>query len=188
VLQFVHDQIREIMLSLIPCKELPRLQHAIGRDLLDHLDPPDLESMFFVMVNLISAVEDEQDKVAAYVNQQAALRALELGAFSSAKIFTITGISHLPEKEAWKYTPGMFDLAMDLHALAAQAEASLNNFDAAEQLCEVILGEDDATMMQKCAAHKVALQKCAGYKQRLTTMHYLKAWNPSAPNSALEQK
>ncbi|KAL3903787.1 MAG: hypothetical protein SGILL_010315 [Bacillariaceae sp.] len=174
--QFVHDQVKESILSLIPHEEVPRMQYSIGRLLLDTLDPYALESMFFVVVNMLNCAEDREDMTIAFANLQAASHALRLGAFSSAKTFAENGISRVPVRKGWSGAAiEVFDLVMDLHVLAAQAEVSLGNTDAADKFVEIVLAEENASTLQKCAAYKV----------KLTNMHYLKDGDPK---EAVEMK
>jgi predicted ATPase len=161
--RFSHDQVQESACRLIPEEDFAALQYDVGMVLLKHLQPDELESMLFVVANLVNCRFSGDVSVAnARLNLRAASRAKDLAAFSSVVSFVTAGIRHLASLSssssgADMWTQPYSDLALELHSLGASAEQLLGNNNEATRYCSVILAQRGATTLQKCVAYKVKL-------------------------------
>jgi predicted ATPase len=158
--RFSHDKVQESAISLIPDDDFATLQYAVGMVLLQYLQPDDLESMLFVVANLVNcklSTTDEVNVANATVNLKAASRARDIAAFSTVIRFVRAGIKHLSSSGYDMWTQQYSDVAFELHSLGATAEQLLGNNDEAIQYCTKILSQRGATTLQKCVVYKVKL-------------------------------
>ena len=160
-LHFVHDKIREGVLSNIPFDELVALQSQIGMVLLENLPQENLDSVVFTVVGLLAFgdVIGRSRKVAEDICRltlRASNKAKNVGAFSSTLTFVRLGIANIEVHDMWK-DDDLFDLAVELHSIGAEASFGLYDYETARTFCEIVLGEKKASALQKCRAAKVYL-------------------------------
>mmetsp|Transcript_29760 Transcript_29760/g.72055 ORF Transcript_29760/g.72055 Transcript_29760/m.72055 type:complete len:1267 (+) Transcript_29760:104-3904(+) len=160
-LHFVHDKVREGVLSNIPFDDLVVLQSQIGMVLLQNFPQENLDSVVFTVVGLLAFgdVIGRSRKVAEDISRltlRASNKAKNVGAFSSTLSFVRLGIANIEVHDMWK-DKDLFDFAIELHSIGAEAAFGLNDYETARSFCEVILEEKRASVLQKCRAVKVYL-------------------------------
>ena len=124
--QWVHDKVQEAAFSLIPESQQLSFKFDVGMTLLRSLDDQQLDSLLFVLVNLLDSKECDDDSLneeIARLSARAANKARDLSAFSSAAKCAAIGIKHMPDhKDKWNTN---YDLALELHCIAAESESVL---------------------------------------------------------------
>ncbi|CAB9499625.1 Transcriptional regulator [Seminavis robusta] len=120
--QWIHDSVREGALSLVPQEELSQLKGQLGRQLYRSLTGDQLESVTFVMANLLHDSPNSSDEseriLLARINLEAAQKAKHVAAFTTAAQYAARGVDLLPE-DRWETNK---DLTLDLFTVAAITE------------------------------------------------------------------
>jgi predicted ATPase len=99
--QWNHDRLQEAAFSVIPAEKLGDFKFRVGDVLLQKFSEKELDASIFVVVNLLdegsaSAIGDLKRTRLAELNLQAARKAANSSAFSSAAKFARMGIELLP--------------------------------------------------------------------------------------------
>ncbi|WP_437693965.1 trifunctional serine/threonine-protein kinase/ATP-binding protein/sensor histidine kinase [Sorangium sp. So ce176] len=137
--RFAHDRIQQAVISMLDDEVGPRLHRDVGRRLLRSATAEEQERRLFDVVGLLNqgrAAIDEPAEIAELerLNLQAARRALEAGAGQQALVYGRAGIALLGERD-WS---DAYELARDLHLVAAEAAFSHGDFEALHGLCEAV--------------------------------------------------
>ncbi|MGK3993466.1 trifunctional serine/threonine-protein kinase/ATP-binding protein/sensor histidine kinase [Sorangium sp. So ce1024] len=137
--RFAHDRIQQAVISMLDADVGPRLYRDVGRRLLRSATAEEQERRLFDVVGLLNqgrAAIKEPGELAELerLNLQAARRALEAGAGQQALIYARAGIALLGER-AWS---DAYELARDLHLVAAEAAFSHGDFEAMQGLCDAV--------------------------------------------------
>ncbi|WP_438002552.1 ATP-binding sensor histidine kinase [Sorangium sp. So ce321] len=137
--RFAHDRIQQAVISMVDDEVGPRLYRDVGGRLLRSATAEELTHRLFDVVGLLNqgrAAIEEPGEVAELerLNLQAARRALEAGAGRQALVYGLAGIGLLGERD-WS---DAYELARDLHLVAAEAAFSHGDFEAMQGLCDAV--------------------------------------------------
>mmetsp|Transcript_9260 Transcript_9260/g.14834 ORF Transcript_9260/g.14834 Transcript_9260/m.14834 type:complete len:927 (+) Transcript_9260:139-2919(+) len=144
--QWVHDKLQEAALSLVPRDMLSALKVCIGEILLNKLDSRQMETLVFVIANLMNdgacAVEGVDRVMLANLNLLAAKKSLLSSAFEGAEKYCSFGIRWIQDVENQWST--QYHLSVDLHSCAAEANFCLGKNDSMMRICEEVLSNTDS--------------------------------------------
>ncbi|WP_437663285.1 trifunctional serine/threonine-protein kinase/ATP-binding protein/sensor histidine kinase [Sorangium sp. So ce1182] len=137
--RFAHDRIQQAVISMVDDEVGPRFYRDVGGRLLRSATAEELTHRLFDVVGLLNqgrAAIEEPGEVAELerLNLQAARRALEAGAGRQALVYGLAGIGLLGEHD-WS---DAYELARDLHLIAAEAAFSHGDFEAMQGLCDAV--------------------------------------------------
>ncbi|WP_437292047.1 trifunctional serine/threonine-protein kinase/ATP-binding protein/sensor histidine kinase [Sorangium sp. So ce406] len=137
--RFAHDRIQQAVISMLDADVGPRLYRDVGLRLLRSATAEEHERRLFDVVGLLNqgrAAIKEPGELAELerLNLEAARRALEAGAGQQALIYGRAGVALLDER-AWS---DAYELARDLHLVAAEAAFSHGDFEAMKTLCDAV--------------------------------------------------
>ncbi len=173
--RFLHDRVQQAAHSLIPAADRGAVHLRIGRLLLDHLSPEQVEEGIFDLVNqlnlgapLIEAPE-EKERVAR-LNLIAGRKAKAATAYRSAVNFLSAGVALLAS-DCWEQT---YALSFALSFERAECEFMSGGVDEAERLLGP-LKEQAKRRIDKAAVYRV-----------LVDLHVTKSENKEAITAALE--
>ena len=148
-----HDQIQLAAASLTPEAERAAFGHRVGEVLVSRLDNQELDSAFFVVVNLLNGYCDDSRRNdwssrlrLARLNLEASRKAISLSAFEGAAEYAGKGIELLPTDSAWK---DHYDLSLNLYTVGAKAEGYIGNVETMEKYCNVVIGLQDRPVQDK---------------------------------------
>ena len=160
VFKFTHDRIQQAVYSLIPEAEKPKLHVSIGRLLYEDTSEANLNKEIFQITGqfnqgaaLITNVEEKY--LLARLNLLAATKAKASAAFAQAHQYVQMALSMLPEK-AWEE---QYDLTLQLHNVAFEADYLIGNYDKIDHWMNIIL-----------AKTKGLPDQLAGYKIKITAL------------------
>jgi predicted ATPase len=147
---WVHDKVQEAAIELIPESERLEFAQRVGTIMMSKLDEQQLDSVIFVVVNLLNgsssgALDSETRANLARLNLEASQKAVKVSAFDTAAKFAGTGIDLLPEK-AWDEN---YDLALRLYSVGAKAEGFVGNVTAMDRYCHTVLSQENKPMEDK---------------------------------------
>jgi PAS domain S-box-containing protein len=138
--QFVHDRIQQAAYSLIPEAEKKEVHLRIGRLLLRSLSEGERDEQIFTVADhlntgaeLLEGAGERGDL--ARLNVRAGRKARACAAFDAASRYFQAGLGLLNE-EAWTTD---YDLALDLHSLAAEAAALVGDFERTDRLSAAVI-------------------------------------------------
>jgi predicted ATPase len=159
--QWSHDKVQEAAFSLIPPEQLNDFKFQVGDILLRQLSEKELDAIIFVVVNLLgegsaSALGDLKRIRLAELNLQAAQKATNFSAFSSAAKFARIGIELLPG-DKWN---NHCVLTLDLFSSAAESNGHLGNVESMESLCDEVL-KQDIPLLDKLRVYNVMVSHIA---------------------------
>jgi predicted ATPase len=141
--QWNHDLLQEAAFSVIPAEKLGDFKFRVGDVLLQQLSEKELDASIFVVANLLnegfaSAIGDLKRIRLAELNLQAAQKAANSSAFSSAAKFARMGIELLPSDTWTNYCR----LTLDLFSTVAESDGLLGNVESMERSCNEVLKQD----------------------------------------------
>ena len=138
--QFAHDRIQQAAYELIPEAERKRVHLEIGCMLRQCLADEDYGNQLFTVVDHLNngldllTTTDERLGLAR-LNLRAGLKAKASAAFSAAARYCETGVTLL-QGACWESD---YELALELHTLAAEMVAVAGNFERTDQLFAAIV-------------------------------------------------
>ncbi|XYH92286.1 AAA family ATPase [Sorangium sp. So ce1128] len=135
--RFAHDRIQQAVISMVDDEVGPRLYRDVGRRLLRSATAEELTHRLFDVVGLLNqgrAAIAEPGELAELerLNLLAARKALEAGAGRQALVYGLAGSELLGERD-WS---DAYELARDLHLVAAEAAFSHGDFEPMQRLCD----------------------------------------------------
>uniref|UniRef100_A0A7S2Y9V2 Orc1-like AAA ATPase domain-containing protein n=1 Tax=Entomoneis paludosa TaxID=265537 RepID=A0A7S2Y9V2_9STRA len=138
--KWIHDTIQEAALMLTPLAERNSYQRQVGEILAQFLKPKELESVIFVVAQLVSHAPDEVKDPKkrlwfANFNLRASQRAAKVAAFANAKRFAFKGIAFLP-KDKWQ---SCTSLTRNLYMNLIQSLRICGEIPEMEKYCSVFL-------------------------------------------------
>ena len=160
--RWVHDNIQEAALSLIPREKLIALQQRIGNILVSKLSEQELDDEIFVVVNLLnvtpetkteSTLEDETGMLSE-LNLHAAEKAIELSAFESAANYVKAGIQFLPSN---RWGEEVRELSLNLYSTAAEIESFIGSVDQMNAHCDEVLEQTCLEFYDKLRVYYVLM-------------------------------
>ncbi|CAB9512812.1 Transcriptional regulator [Seminavis robusta] len=171
-LRWTHDQLQSMAFSLVPPDSLSSLQSSIGEALISNLQGRDYESNIFTAVKLMNQGPKPQDADEcarlARLNLQAAERAVDLSAISSAEKYALDGIRFLPSN-SWVTD---FEVTLQLYSTAAETSGYLGHLETMQENCDVVLAQKGCHLSQKLRVYNVLLDSFAN-RGRLPDAHLL---------------
>jgi predicted ATPase len=161
--RFCHDKIQQAAYARIPVELVPTLHLQIGRILVRETAPERLHDCVFDLVNQLNAalelVHEPQERVEfARLNLLAGRRAKTSSAYTAARGYLQAGLGLL-DRGGWSTH---YDLALELHAEAAEAAYLTMHFGEMETLVEQVFA-NARTELDKVQAAEVRI---AGYVAR----------------------
>lgn len=163
--RFAHDQVSDSALCLVPEDDRPDLHRHVGRVLLGKLSEKELDSMIFVVVDLLNRgvsteESNSEDKLTelAELNLRAGKRAADVSAFIAAESYLKQGMSLLPPLSA-RWAKPYRTLSLELHNSLAEAEFCNGHFDNMKKTVHAVLERDDLSLADKFRCH-YALASC----------------------------
>ncbi|MCP4644231.1 MAG: AAA family ATPase [bacterium] len=140
--RFLHDRVQEAAYSLIPEGDRRAVHLKIGRALMHETSEEEHESILFDIVNHLNigadlmADQTERDALAR-LNLRAGRKAKASTAYADARGFLLTGIGLLAPG-SWR---DEYDLTLSLYVEAVEIQYLNTDFDAAQDLSEVVVAE-----------------------------------------------
>jgi len=137
--QFVHDRVQQASYLLIPDADRKKVHLRIGKLLLQHFSEADTEEQLFTTVDHLNMgaelLETADEKLRlARLNLRAGLKANTSAAYSAAAGYFDAGAAVL-EEHSWATH---YNLALELHTLAAEAASLSGSFDSSEKAFKAI--------------------------------------------------
>jgi predicted ATPase/signal transduction histidine kinase/tRNA A-37 threonylcarbamoyl transferase component Bud32 len=184
--RFPHDRVQEAAYSLVPESERARVHLAIGRLLLAHTAPADVDEKIFDIVNQLDrgaafiASGAERERVAE-LNLKAGVRAQRSAAYATALKYFATGAEILadggrPQDDSWDRR---HDLAFALELHRAECELVTRDLGAAEARLTALTGRAASTVEAAAVASlqadlyntsgrsQQAVEACLAYLRRV---------------------
>lgn len=133
--KFQHDRVQQAAYSLIEENQRKATHLKIGRLLQNSINPEDLESHVFTLVDHLNKgrelIREALEKISlARLNLKAGKRAKEATAYAAARDYFQIALDELPAT-IWSDD---YDLALDLHQELAEAEYLNGNFEYSQSL------------------------------------------------------
>lgn len=137
---FLHDRVQQAAYALIPEDKQQLVHLRVGRLLLESANLEQTEEKLFDIVHHLnigcSLIDDEDERLAlAGLDLRAARKAKRSAAFDAALHYLRSGLSALNES-SWESD---YELVFSLNNEAAECEYLCGNFDAAEEVFELLL-------------------------------------------------
>ncbi|WP_448600543.1 trifunctional serine/threonine-protein kinase/ATP-binding protein/sensor histidine kinase [Thermoleptolyngbya sp.] len=160
--RFLHDRVQQAAYSLIDEGDRPATHLQIGRLLLQTIPAEDratgqFEGLFEIVNALncgIDLIDDPQERIElARLNLAAGRRAKAAAAYETADSFLQQGRSLLPENAWAEY----YELALALHAEAAQAAYLVTRYDEAEAIANA-LEQHAASILDAVQSYELKIQ------------------------------
>ena len=153
--RFVHDKIQETAMQLIPEEEYDEFRTDMGKVLYENLPEDELETMIFVLADLLNdglygGIE------MAILNSRAATKARELSAFQSAIHYVESGIMSLNDVDMWMEHR---DLSLQLYSAGAEAEECAGHSEKSEWYCKEVMRKDSISVVGKMRVIKLTLER-----------------------------
>jgi len=155
---FAHDRIRQAAYSLIPEDRRGEMHLRIGRLLLEHTPPGELEDQIFDVVTQLdlgaSLITNREERIRlAELNLRAARKAKAAAAYRPAIGYLSAGAALLGA-DPWEQ---QHDLTFAVYLERAECEFLSGAFDEAERLFPVLLTHA-RSRIEKAAVHRVKIE------------------------------
>jgi PAS domain S-box-containing protein len=190
--KFLHDRVHEAAYRLIPESERAAAHLRIGRALASATTADAVEDAIFDIVNhlnrgagLIDA-RDERDRLVA-LNLTAAKCARSSTAYASAKSYLVQATTLL-SPDAWTRR---YEETFELYLLLAECEYLVGNFEAADELFEMLLGRGSSDLLRtKVHCLRIKLYEVSGKYDRglAVALQALRGFGLAFPESQQEIK
>lgn len=169
--RWIHDNVQEAALMLIPESEQHDFKFRLGSTLCGQLSDKDLDesvrqngrlsdeeldSSIFLVVNLLNeaphtVLEDAQRIRVAKLNLRATQKAVSLSAFTSSARYASKGIELLPA-DSWSSN---YWLTLDLYSTAVEAEDFTGNVVQMRTYGEIVLNQIECPLADKLRVYNV---------------------------------
>ncbi|MFB2976456.1 serine/threonine protein kinase, partial [Microseira sp. BLCC-F43] len=156
--RFLHDRVQQAAYSLIPVPQRQRTHLNIGQLLLKNTTATERDEKIFEIVNQLNAgielitAQAERDEL-AQLNLVAASKAKASTAYAAAVRYLIVGIELLGT-DSWTR---QYDLVLNFHLAAAEAEYLNSNFEQSQVLAEIAL-QHTKTLLEQVRVYEVKIQ------------------------------
>ncbi len=163
--KFLHDRVQQAAYSLIPQEQKQETHLKIGQLLLQNTAPEARKDNIFALVNQLNfgigasagglpllTSESEKSEL-AQLNLIAGQKAKAAMAYESAVKYLNVGLGLLAE-DSWQ---SQYNLTLNLHTEAAEAEYLNTNFEGAETLIDAIL-EQAINILDRVKAYDLKIQ------------------------------
>ncbi|AFY83055.1 PAS domain S-box protein [Oscillatoria acuminata] len=165
--KFLHDRVQQAAYSLIPEAQRPERHLEIGRLLQDSIIPQGcsphdpstgLADDLLIMVNHLNQgselMTEESEKIdLAYLNLWAGKKAKLASAYSLATEYLNCGLRLLPS-QSWQTH---YDLTLQLHLEAVEAEYLITHYPEVEALAAVVLNQG-RTLLERVKVYQILIQ------------------------------
>lgn len=155
--KFLHDRVQQATYSLIPEVERKAFHLKIGRLLLKNTQPSQLEEKIFEIVNNLNqgidliTQQSDKDELAS-LNLIAGRKAKLATAYEATLKYLTVGLELLAES-SWQ---SHYDLTLNIHLEALEAEYLNTKFEQASQLSEIILANAN-TLLEKIKVYELKI-------------------------------
>jgi PAS domain S-box-containing protein len=155
--KFLHDRVQQATYSLIPDVERKAFHLKIGRLLLKNTQSSELEDKLFEIVNNLNQGIDlitnqsEKNELAS-LNLMAGRKAKLATAYEATLKYLTVGLELLAES-SWQ---SHYDLTLNIHLEALEAEYINTKFERATQLSEIILA-NAKTLLEKIKVYELKI-------------------------------
>ena len=187
--RFLHDRVQQAAYSLIPENQKQATHLQIGQLLLKNTTATERDEKIFEIVNQLNAgielisQQAERDEL-AQLNLVAASKAKASTAYAAAVTYLIVGIELLGA-DSWNR---QYDLVLNFHLAAAEAQYLNYNFEPSQILAEIAL-QYAKTLLEKVRVYEVKIQIYIAQNQLQaaidTALHVLDllevSWEKEAP-------
>ncbi|HIK29008.1 MAG: trifunctional serine/threonine-protein kinase/ATP-binding protein/sensor histidine kinase [Oscillatoriaceae bacterium SKW80] len=156
--KFLHDRVQQAAYSLIPEAEKKNTHLKIGRLLLEKTPKEALEENIFDIVNQLNIGREllssrlQKDELAR-LNLIAGKKAKTATAYEVAAKYLRVGLELLAE-DSWQ---NQYELTLELHVEATEAEYLNTNFERARELSKIIL-QHAATLLDTIKVYEIIIQ------------------------------
>lgn len=170
VYRFLHDRVQQAAYSLIQEDQKQITHFHIGQLLLRNASIDNLEANIFNIVNQLNAganqfeQQNEKNELARY-NLIAGKKAKAATAYETAVRYLNLGLDLL-DQNSWIEE---YDLTLQLHTEALEAEFLSTNLDRAKQLVEISL-QQTKTLLDKVKIYEIEIQSYAAQNQMLSAI------------------
>ncbi|MEG4576371.1 ATP-binding sensor histidine kinase [Microcoleus sp. N3A4] len=156
--KFLHDRVQQAAYSLIPEDQKKVTHLKIGQLLLQQTANYALEETIFDIVNQLNIgrefiTESSEKEELANLNLKAGKKAKTSTAIDAAVRYLTVGLELLPEN-SWQ---SHYELTLNLHVEAAEAEYLNTNFEQAEKLVEIVL-QQATSLLDKIKVYELKIQ------------------------------
>ncbi len=164
---WVHVKIQEAAADLIPELERDTFSRTIGQILLSELGVDELESLIFVVVDLLNSppIDDwdpEKRLELSALNLTASQKAIKVSSFESAAKYAGKGITLLLDN-AWDVDT--YQLTLQLYSVGAKAEGFLGNVETMETYCRAVIWRKDVPLKDKLDVYSTWVEGIANRSQ-----------------------
>ncbi|MDY6806615.1 MAG: AAA family ATPase [Cyanobacteriota bacterium] len=156
--KFLHDRVQQAAYFLIPESNKRATHLKIGELLLSHTPAEKLDENIFEIVNQLNqgvdliASQNFREEL-AQLNLTAGRKALASTAYGAAAKYLTVGLELLPP-DRWEI---LYDLTLNLHVSAVEAEYLNTNFDRAAALSEIVL-ERSQNLLDSLKVYELKVQ------------------------------
>lgn len=156
--KFLHDRVQQAAYFLIPESDKRATHLKIGELLLSHTPAEKLDENIFEIVNQLDrgidliASQNFREEL-AQLNLTAGRKALASTAYGAAAKYFTAGLELLPA-DSWEI---LYDLTLNLHVSAVEAEYLNTNFDRAIALSEIVL-ERSQNLLDRLKVYELKVQ------------------------------
>ncbi|MEG4322088.1 MULTISPECIES: AAA family ATPase [unclassified Microcoleus] len=173
--KFLHDRVQQAAYSLIPEQEKQATHLKIGQLLLENTPPSEIEENVFDIVNQLNVgVEFITQKAQRYqlsnLNLIAGKKAKASNAYEAAVRYLNVGLelitspqSPVSVQSSWQTD---YDLTLNLHVEAAEAEYLNTNFGRSQELADIVL-QQATNLLDKIKGYELQIQSYIFQKQLL---------------------
>lgn len=154
--RFIHDKVSEAVVSLLPEEEdFDELRNKVGICLLQSLSEDEVEERLFVLLDNLNNGRNCSVEIAD-LNAQAAEKAKDLAAFSSASRYVEFGIMSLNGVDMWAKYPY---LALRLHSIGAEVEEWAGNREKSNQYCKEVRKRKELSPIHMMRVNKIVIER-----------------------------
>ncbi|MCC3412807.1 MAG: AAA family ATPase [Microcoleus sp. PH2017_02_FOX_O_A] len=171
--KFLHDKVQQAAYSLIPDGEKQATHVKIGQLLLNNTPPSEIEENVFDIVNQLNfGVEFIADKAAknelAKLNLIAGKKAKASNAYEATIRYLNVGLALINSPQSpvsigssWQTD---YDLTLNLHVEAAEAEYLNTNFERSQELADIVL-QQATNLLDKVKVYELQIQSYLSQNQ-----------------------
>ncbi|MCC3426050.1 MAG: AAA family ATPase [Microcoleus sp. PH2017_01_SCD_O_A] len=171
--KFLHDRVQQAAYSLIPDGEKQATHVKIGQLLLNNTPPSEIEENVFDIVNQLNfGVEFIADKAAknelAKLNLIAGKKAKASNAYEATIRYLNVGLALINSPQSpvsigssWQTD---YDLTLNLHVEAAEAEYLNTNFGRSQELADIVL-QQATNLLDKVKVYELQIQSYLSQNQ-----------------------